>query len=84
MARLSIAAVSWLLLFGVAKGQTEKCLCQPADACWPSDDVWSKLNTTVDGKLVETSPIGSPCHDPTYDAGACQALKAQWLNPLTQ
>jgi hypothetical protein len=38
----------------------------------------------VAGRLVATKPIGSPCHDPTFDAAACDALKANWFNPLTQ
>jgi hypothetical protein len=42
------------------------------------------LNQTVSGKLIKTVPIGSPCHDPTYDEAACTELKAQWTNPLTQ
>jgi hypothetical protein len=64
--------------------RTQDCLCLPSDSCWPSPDTWSSLNSTVNGKLVATVPIGSPCHDPTYDADACDQLQQQWLNPLTQ
>ncbi|XP_014550828.1 hypothetical protein COCVIDRAFT_42744 [Bipolaris victoriae FI3] len=59
------------------------CYRLPGDADWPATQAWSILNSTVNGKLVATVPIGSPCHDPTYDADACSALKSQWLNPLT-
>jgi hypothetical protein len=62
----------------------QNCLCLPGDACWPSQDTWSNLNSTVGGKLVATVPIGSPCHDPTYDADACSKLQQDWLNPLIQ
>lgn len=60
------------------------CYRLPGDADWPATQAWSILNSTVNGKLVATVPIGSPCHDPTYDADACSALKSQWLDPLTQ
>lgn len=60
------------------------CLSLPGDLNWPKDADWQSLNRTVDGKLVATDPIGSPCHDPTYNATACDELKAAWANPLTQ
>jgi hypothetical protein len=66
------------------RGDTKQCYRLPSDPEWPSTKTWSTLNSTVNGKLVATVPIGSPCHDPTYDADACDALKAQWTNPLTQ
>ena len=62
----------------------KECYRLPSDPDWPSTKAWSALNSTVNGNLVATVPIGSPCHDPTYDADACAALKAQWTNPLTQ
>lgn len=65
-------------------GNAKECYRLPSDAEWPNAQAWSTLNSTVNGNLVATIPIGSPCHDPTYDADACGALKAQWLNPLTQ
>jgi hypothetical protein len=60
------------------------CKCLPTDACWPSTQTWSKFNSTVGNRLVASTPIGSPCHDPTYDAAACDALQKGWTNPLTQ
>ncbi|KAG7106747.1 FAD-linked oxidoreductase ZEB1 like protein [Verticillium longisporum] len=59
------------------------CYCLPGDACWPKESAWSRFNSTVGGRLVATVPIGSPCHDPTYDAAACAQLQSQWTNPLT-
>ncbi|KNG88209.1 FAD binding domain protein [Aspergillus nomiae NRRL 13137] len=58
------------------------CHCLPGDSCWPSTSSWESLNTTVGGRLVATVPIGSPCHDPNYDAAACAALKSDWTTPL--
>jgi hypothetical protein len=84
-----VAGLIWATLLRHSEGKpasprAEECLCLPGDACWPSQNTWSALNSTVNGKLVATIPIGSPCHDPTFDGDACENLKAQWLNPLTQ
>lgn len=70
-------------IIGGAVAKPERCLCLPGDTCWPSAATWSALNSTVNGNLVATVPIGSPCHDPTYDATACTALQNSWTNPLT-
>ena len=79
-----IAQLFWAtLLKATAEVKDDKCLCLPGDACWPTQNEWAALNSTVSGKLVATVPIGSPCHDPTYDATACANLQAQWTNPLT-
>ena len=87
MKLLHIAKLIWAMLLAKligAQNPTKKCLALPGDSDWPSTEAWSTLNETVNGKLVKTVPIGSPCHDPTYDASACDALKAAWTNPLTQ
>lgn len=60
------------------------CHCLPEDACWPSAKAWSALNSTVNGRLVATVPLGSPCHDPTYDEAACKVLQDQWTAPELQ
>ncbi|KAI9159084.1 FAD-linked oxidoreductase ZEB1 [Paramyrothecium foliicola] len=59
------------------------CRCLPGDQCWPSEGTWAQLNSTVGNRLVASKPIGSPCHDPTYDEAACTALRNSWSNPLT-
>lgn len=84
--RLSYLAVATTLatLTAAAVAPKQQCHCLPGDACWPSVSSWNRLNDTVGGRLVATEPIGSPCHDPTYDADACAALQAGWTNPLTQ
>ena len=60
------------------------CRCLPADKCWPSLELWTQLNTTVHGTLIETVPIGTPCHDPHYDAQACKLLQDKWLETELQ
>ncbi|CAP86673.1 hypothetical protein E8E15_009698 [Penicillium rubens] len=57
------------------------CHCLPSDSCWPAPSAWASLNSTVGGRLVATVPLGSPCHEPNYDAAACAALKANWNMP---
>jgi hypothetical protein len=65
-------------------GPADSCYCLPEDACWPSSTEWDSLNTTVNGRLVATKPLGSVCHDPSYDEAACEALKAAWRLPDVQ
>lgn len=67
-----------------ANTQQAQCRCLPGDSCWPKPDVWKGLNQTVNNRLIKVVPIGAQCHDPHYDAKACEALQAQWLNPLLQ
>ena len=62
----------------------DNCRCLPGDDCWPSDNTWNDLNSTVSGRLVKTIPIGSPCHDPNYEEEACSALKARWTDTSLQ
>jgi hypothetical protein len=64
--------------------QQAQCRCLPGDSCWPKTDVWKRLNETVNNRLIKVAPIGAQCHDPHYDAEACETLQAQWLNPLLQ
>lgn len=63
---------------------TPSCLCLPGEPCWPKPEAWSAFNATVGGSLVQTVPIGNPCHVPNYDEAACTALQQKWFNPLTQ
>ncbi|OBR04746.1 FAD binding domain-containing protein [Colletotrichum higginsianum IMI 349063] len=83
--RISYLAVATALatLTSAAAAPKQQCHCLPGEKCWPSTVSWDALNATVGGRLVATKPIGSPCHDPTYDAAACAALQSSWTNPLT-
>ncbi|GAQ11669.1 hypothetical protein ALT_8990 [Aspergillus lentulus] len=77
-------ALTALVALVSAKGsKCSECRCLPSDSCWPSPASWAALNSTVGGRLVATVPIGSPCHDPTYDATACAALRDAWNLPQT-
>ncbi|KAJ5379865.1 uncharacterized protein N7496_002293 [Penicillium cataractarum] len=61
--------------------RSSSCRCMPGDDCWPAASAWASLNNTVGGRLIATVPIGSPCHDPNYDAAACTALQNTWTEP---
>ena len=81
--RLAVKACLTLATLSAAQETPgQKCKCGPTDNCWPSIDVWDELNSTVSGRLIKTVPLGSVCHDPTYDQQACNALKTQWNQPL--
>lgn len=63
---------------------TSKCRCYPSQSCWPTPAQWAALNGSVSGRLVATVPLGSPCHDPTYNATVCKSLQENWLWPQEQ
>ncbi|KAJ5759085.1 hypothetical protein N7520_006241 [Penicillium odoratum] len=57
------------------------CRCFPGDSCWPSESAWTEFNKTIDGRLISTVPLGTPCHVPNYNATACAVLEAGWELP---
>ncbi|RAL62696.1 hypothetical protein DID88_004539 [Monilinia fructigena] len=63
------------------KARKSTCKALPGDRSWPSTAEWNSLNHTVDGRLIATVPIASPCHDPNYDSAECAYLQANWGNP---
>ncbi|KAF7943953.1 hypothetical protein EAE96_010367 [Botrytis aclada] len=61
--------------------QNINCRALPGDQSWPSAAEWINLNNTVNGRLIATVPIASPCHDPSYNETECAYLQANWANP---
>ncbi|KAF9262222.1 FAD-binding domain-containing protein [Marasmius fiardii PR-910] len=57
------------------------CRILPGDSSWPTQDVWNAFNNSIDGRLIKTVPIGSVCHDPTYDEELCSNVRSNWRNP---
>ncbi|KAK1995412.1 FAD binding domain-containing protein [Colletotrichum falcatum] len=78
LAGAALAAPGRHSVHGADKRAAGECKCFPGDSCWPATAQWDALNTTVGGNLIATVPLGSPCHDPTYDAAACASLQSQW------
>ncbi|KAG9088949.1 hypothetical protein FS749_001731 [Ceratobasidium sp. UAMH 11750] len=54
--------------------------CAPSQKCWPSSEVWSIFNVSINGRLATPRPPAWPCHDPDYDEAACFDAKANWNN----
>lgn len=75
----SLLTLQWLMgSVSASYPQEPLCKCFPGDTCWPTASEWDALNATVGGRLVATVPLGSPCHDPHYDAAECAYLQSQW------
>lgn len=59
-----------------------KCKPIPGAADWPSLEEWSNLNTTLNGRLIQTTPSAAPCYpsQPSYDPNLCESIASQWMN----
>ncbi|THU80375.1 FAD-binding domain-containing protein [Dendrothele bispora CBS 962.96] len=82
---VGFSAASWfgilsLALSAVADRDSSNPACKalPSDADWPTRSVWNAFNASVDGRLIRTVPIASPCHNPTFDAEKCQSIRDNW------
>jgi hypothetical protein len=60
------------------------CRYLPGDAEWPSSRDWASLNSTIEGRLIKTVPLGAPCHDPTFNEAVCSRYQASWTFPHVQ
>ncbi|KAJ6466211.1 FAD binding domain-containing protein [Mycena sanguinolenta] len=60
--------------------------CQPGQTCWPSPKEWQQLNTTLDGRLYLTIPLGAPCYPNStyYNAATCSAIETNITNDLAR
>ncbi|KAI9371069.1 hypothetical protein BJX61DRAFT_48856 [Aspergillus egyptiacus] len=70
-----------LAIASTAAAAVTSCRCLPGDPCWPSRETWREFNSSIDGRLIATVPLGSPCHDPNYDAAVCAELRSGWTTP---
>ncbi|KAK4226866.1 hypothetical protein QBC38DRAFT_214073 [Podospora fimiseda] len=68
--------LDWLL-----PSPPSRCKCFPGESCWPSQTQWNAFNRTVNGRLIATKPLASPCHAPNYNATRCQELRNGWQMP---
>jgi hypothetical protein len=63
------------------------CKVFPTDASWPSDAQWALLNKTVNGALIKTVPLASPCYISPFsdfNTNECTYITAQWTNSSLQ
>jgi hypothetical protein len=79
---LTVAGFS--LIAHATRKEASGCRNMPGDENWPSIEEWQALNSSVSGRLIKTMPAGHVCHDPTYNASACEALNATWIYPWGQ
>lgn len=64
---------------------TTSCRYLPGDLGWPSEDEWSSLNSTVDGRLMVGKPIAqSTCYGAGTNSRECAAMQSTWsdLDPV--
>lgn len=61
-----------------------ECRTLPSDASWPNSTVFDLFNQSIHGRLIKTVPIGSPCHNPTYDEEKCAYIQTHWHRPELQ
>ena len=76
-AALVVLAV-WPVVAASGAAKVKSCKCFPGETCWPSEATWDSFNATVGGRLIKTVPLGSPCHDPSYNETECAKLQANW------
>ncbi|CAG8899453.1 unnamed protein product [Penicillium egyptiacum] len=70
-----------LSLVGLALGSPDSsrdCRCRPHQSCWPADQEWAALNSSVQGNLQPVQPVAAPCHKGNKEA--CTAITEQWTN----
>ncbi|KIJ49487.1 hypothetical protein M422DRAFT_160609 [Sphaerobolus stellatus SS14] len=72
------AVVVIISILDVYVKAAELCRSLPSDPTWPSNSTWSAFNASVDGRLIRTVPIGSPCHNPTFNAEKCEYIRDHW------
>ena len=70
------------------RGQEASTSCKaiPGDHAWPSQQLWSQLNDTIDGRLVQIVPQAAVCRPGGYgniseNEAECEALKETWDYP---
>ncbi|KAI0097223.1 hypothetical protein GGR51DRAFT_553255 [Nemania sp. FL0031] len=57
------------------------CKAFPGTAAWPSEESWTKFNTTLGGKLIKPGPPpGAVCHpgEPTFNSDQCTIVTTAW------
>ncbi|KAF5875947.1 putative fad fmn-containing isoamyl alcohol oxidase protein [Botrytis fragariae] len=64
---------------------TTSCRYLPGDLGWPSEDEWSSLNRTVDGRLIVGTPVAqSSCYGAATNSLECAVMQSTWpdLDPV--
>ncbi|KAK3937418.1 FAD-binding domain-containing protein [Diplogelasinospora grovesii] len=58
------------------------CKAVPGSDAWPSLEIWSQLNQSLDGRLLHPTPPGAVCHPghDSYNAAECPSLQTSWFS----
>ncbi|KAK4554204.1 hypothetical protein LTR86_008732 [Recurvomyces mirabilis] len=84
----SLLAVTSFIAFWLspcAAAPANVCKCAPIDPCWPSSATWSRLNATVHGQLIKTTPIAVSCYTGSeFNPATCASVDAQWTDARFQ
>lgn len=56
------------------------CKAYPGDDSWPAAQMWTALNSTLDGNLLQPPPPGGVCHpgQKNFQDGQCPTLAKEW------
>lgn len=76
--RFTILGLNFVAAALVSGQLSSQCKTFPGDSTWPSKNQWDTLNNTVNGRLVATVPLGTPCHGASFNNETCEGLKEQW------
>ncbi|CAD6452299.1 200ca50e-fd55-49ae-b11c-d6c02fd245bd [Sclerotinia trifoliorum] len=57
-----------------------KCRNLPSDPSWPNKSQWNQLNATINGRLIQGTPLGQPCYEPQLNSEKCAQIQSEWIN----
>ncbi|KHO02136.1 FAD binding domain-containing protein [Metarhizium album ARSEF 1941] len=58
------------------------CRCRAHENCWPSNDAWNALNSTIQGNLQAVRPVAAPCFKPSPVAASCAVAEQNANNSV--
>lgn len=61
-----------------------QCKIMPGDSAWPDSAAWDHFNSSIDGRLIRTVPVASPCHGLDFNITVCDFVRNQWHHPPFQ
>ncbi|KAJ6158021.1 FAD binding domain protein [Penicillium canescens] len=68
---------SFIRLALASSGSDSSCRCRPHQSCWPAEQEWTALNSSVQGNLQTIQPVAAPRNG---NERACTAIAEQWTD----
>ena len=75
----TFAVAAALATISLAAAAQQDCRYLPGDLGWPTKEDWSRLNSTIGGRLIVGTPLASRCHPPHLDPHACAEVQGKWV-----